>query len=212
MKKIYISVMLLVLTSCKISIGSKAEIVYNRQDLDVKVNKIIMFPTTGFDGKVNNGSKYVDTTIIAGWASTYGVKNTIPTGILIEKVTSKIGSNFYGMFLDTMNDQSMLEKVEKNEQFKKFSKQVTEKLGNYYFAVSTINGGEKEYLAGKKIEMYVGLFDPKNLAWRIISKISVKKSAIPNWKIDSQIMVNNSFTAIKEALGQDQFNTISTNK
>lgn len=205
MKKIYISILLLILTSCKVSIGSKAEIIYNREDLDTKSAKIIMFPTTGFDGKVNNGSKFVDTSIIAGWASTYGVKNTIPSGMLIEKVTSKIGSNFYGMFLETMNDRSMLEKAEQNEQFKKFSKQITSNLGNYYFAVSTINGGEKEYLAGKRIEMYVGLFDPKNLAWRIISKISVKKSAIANWKLDSQLLVNNSFTAIKEALNQDQF-------
>ncbi|GDX35557.1 hypothetical protein LBMAG18_00680 [Alphaproteobacteria bacterium] len=205
MKKLYISIILLVLTSCKVSIGSKAEIIYNRDDLDSKISKIIMFPTTGFDGKVNNGSKFVDTSIVAGWASTYGVKNTIPSGMLVEKLASKIGSNFYGMFLKTMNDQSILEKVEKNDQFKKFSKQVTSNLGNYYFAVSTINGGEKEYLAGKKIEMYVGLFDPKNLAWRIISKISVKKSAIANWKIDSQFLVNNSFAAIKEALNQDQF-------
>ena len=92
----------------------------------------------------------------------------------------------------------MVEQISKNETAKKFVSQVTDKFGNFQFALAIVSGGEAEYNAGQKIYLHIGLFDTKNLTWRLITKIETQKGAVGNWKVASQSMISNSFEEIKK--------------
>ena len=171
---------------------------YDRPDLNNKVSKIIIFPTTDFNGKTSEGSKSIDLSINAGWAGTYGSDKVIPAGIAIEKISNSLGNSFYKKFISALDNVSMVEQISKNETAKKFVSQVTDKFGNFQFALAIVSGGEAEYNAGQKIYLHIGLFDTKNLTWRLITKIETQKGAVGNWKVASQSMISNSFEEIKK--------------
>ena len=185
------------LASCS-AFGPKPHVLYDRPDLDTKVSKIIIFPTTDFSGKTNEGLKSVDLSINAGWAGAYGSDKVIPAGIVIEKISSNIGKEFYKKFISSLDNVSAIEQILQSESVKKFVSEVTGKFGNFQFALAIVSGGEAEYNAGQKIYLHIGLFDTKNLTWRLITKIETQKGAVGNWKIASQAMIFNSFEEIKK--------------
>ncbi len=189
-------------TSCSV-IGSKPQVVYHRGDLKYGVNKVIIFPTTDFSGKVSDGAKSVDMSIIAAWGNVYGSSKTIPAGIAIEKIVNSIGKDAYLKLISSLDNASKAEQITANTAIKKFTHSVTEKLGNYDFALAIISGGEKEYNAGAPVYLHLGLFNSKDLTWRLITKIEAKKGAVGNWKVASQAMIANSFEEIKK-LGTDK--------
>ncbi len=185
-------------TSCSM-IGPKPHTIYERTDLNSKISKVIVFPTTDFSGKVSAGAKSIDPSIIVGWGTVYGADKTIPAGIIIEKVTGAIGNNFYSKFISTLDNVSAIEQVASNPAVKNFASQITEKFGNYQFALAIISGGEAEYNSGNSIYLHLGLFDTKNLTWRLIAKIETKKGAAGNWQVASKAMIANAFDAFKKA-------------
>ena len=198
MKKICsIALVAIFLSSCS-SFGPKPHVLYDRPDLNNKVSKIIIFPTTDFNGKTSEGSKSIDLSINASWAGVYGSDKVIPAGIIIEKISNSFGNGFYKKFISALDNVSMVEQIAKNETAKKFVSQVTDKLGNFQFALAIVSGGEAEYNAGQKIYLHIGLFDTKNLTWRLITKIETQKGAVGNWKVASQAMISNSFEEVKK--------------
>lgn len=199
MKKILLSLAIIILTASCSMIGPKPHVVYERPDLDSKISRIIVFPTTDFNGKVSEAAKSINLSIISGWGGVYGADKTIPAGIVIEKVTNNIGKDSYAKFIKTLDNVSSIEQLGNNPNFKKFVTEITDKLGNYQFALAIVSGGESEYNAGQPVYLHLGLFDTKNLTWRLITKIEAKKTAVSNWKVDSQLMVANSFDFFKKA-------------
>jgi len=198
MKKLCsLALLAIFLSSCS-SFGPKTHVLYERSDLNNKASKIIIFPTTDFNGKISEGSKSIDMSINAGWAGAYGSDKVIPAGIVIEKISDKLGNVFYKKFISALDKVSMVEQIAKNETAKKFVSQVTDKFGNFQFALAIVSGGEAEYNKGDKIYLHIGLFDTKNLAWRLITKIETQKGAVGNWKLASQAMISNSFEEIKK--------------
>jgi len=198
MKKILLSLALIILTTSCSMMVPKPHVVYERPDLDSKISKVIIFPTTDFNGKVSESAKNINLSIISGWGGVYGADKTIPAGVLIEKVASGLGKDSYTKFIKTLDNVSGIEQLVSNPNFKKLVTDVTDKLGNYQFALAIISGGEAEYNAGQPIYLHLGLFDTKNLTWRLITKIETKKTAVGNWKIASQVMVANSFEVFKK--------------
>ena len=198
MKKLCIATLLaLSLASCS-SFGPKPQLLYNRTDLDTKVSKIIIFPTTDFNGKSSAGSKSLDLSINAAWAGAFGSDKVIPAGIVIEKISNKMGNDFYKKFVATLDKTSEIEQLSGNKTIKKFAGEIVGKLGEFPFALAIVSGGEAEYNAGQAVHLHIGLFDAKNLTWRLITKIEVQKGAVGNWKLASQAMISNSFDMIKK--------------
>ena len=198
MKKICsIALVAMFLTSCS-SFGPKPHVLYSRPDLETKVSKIIVFPTTDFEGKTNQSLKAIDLSVNTAWVNAYGADKVIPAGIVIEKISNKIGGGFYKKFISTLDNVSAVEQISQNEVAKKFVAEVTNKLGNFQFALAIVSGNEESYKNGDPVFLHIGLFDTKNLTWKLITKIEVKKSAVGNWKVDSQLMVSNSFEEIKK--------------
>ena len=75
------------LTSCS-SFGPKPHVLYSRPDLETKVSKIIVFPTTDFEGKTNQSLKAIDLSVNTAWVNAYGADKVIPAGIVIEKISN----------------------------------------------------------------------------------------------------------------------------
>ncbi len=198
MKKLYITALLILsLSSCS-SFGPKPQVVYDRSDLNTNISKIIIFPTTDFNGKSSKASKAIDLSINAGWAGTFGSNKVIPAGLVIEKIANSLGNDFYKKFVSSLDNVSSIEQISKNETIKKFAGQIAGKLGDFPLALAIISGGEEEYNSGQVVRLHLGLFDAKNLTWRLITKIEIKKGAVGNWKLDSQVMISNSFDMIKK--------------
>ena len=198
MKKLCTAVLLVLFISSCSSLTPKPHVLYERPDLNVKASKIIIFPTTDFNGKSSAGSKSIDLSINSSWAVIYGADKVIPAGFAIEKISSTLGNNFYQEFISALDNVSAVEQIAKNKTAKKFITKVTNKFGKFQFALAIISGGEAEYNAGQKIYLHVGLFNTSNLTWRLITKIETQKTPIGNWKVASQAMIHNSFDAIKK--------------
>jgi hypothetical protein len=194
-----IALVAMFLTSCS-SFGPKPHVLYSRPDLETKVSKVIVFPTTDFEGKTNEGLKAIDLSVNTAWVNAYGADKVIPAGILIEKISNKIGGGFYKKFISTLDNISAVEQISQNEVAKKFVSEVTNKFGNFQFALAIVSGNEASYNSGNPVYMHIGLFDTKNLTWKLITKIEVKKGAVGNWKVDSQLMISNSFEEIKRII------------
>jgi hypothetical protein len=202
MKKLYsLSLIVLFLSSCS-SFGPKTQILYERPDLTTKLEKVVIFPTTDFQGKSSEGSKSVEMSINASWTNIYGSDKTIPAGPAIAKISDGIGNDFYKNFITALDDVGAVEYIAQNETAKKFISEVTDKFGTAQFAIAIISGGEVEYNAGQPIHLHIGLFDANSLSWKLITKIEAKKVLIGNWKITSQSLVANSFDEIKKILNQ----------
>ena len=189
--------LVLSLASCS-SFGPKPKLLYDRSDLNTKVSKIIIFPTTDFNGKSSIGSKSIDLSINAAWAGAFGSDKVIPAGIVIEKISNTIGNDFYKKLVGSLDKASGIEQLSKNETIKKFAGEIIGKFGEFPFALAIVSGGEAEYNAGQVVHLHIGLFDAKNLTWRLITKIEVQKGAVGNWKVASQAMISNSFDMIKK--------------
>ncbi len=198
MKNFVIATLLILsIASCS-SFGPKPQLIYDRADINTKINKIIIFPTSDFSGKASEGSKSIDFSINAGWAGVYGSNKVIPAGIVIEKISNSIGNNFYGKFVTTLDNVSAIEQISRNENIKKFAGEIIGKFGEFPFALAIVSGGETEYNAGQPVSLHIGLFDAKNLTWRLITKIEIKKGSVGNWKMASQAMILKSFDMIKK--------------
>lgn len=198
MKKLCIVAFLtLSLASCS-AMGPKPKLLYDRADLNTKINKIIIFPTTDFNGKSSAGSKSIDLSINAGWVGVYGSDKVIPAGIVIEKISNTLGNDFYKKFVKTLDEVSAIEQISQNETIKKFADKIINKFGDFPFALAIVSGGEAEYNSGQPVSLHIGLFDAKNLTWRLITKIEVKKGPVGNWNLASQSMISNSFDMIKK--------------
>ncbi len=198
MKKLCsLALIALFLSSCS-AFGPKPQLIYDRADLNTSISKVIIFPTTDFNGKSSEGSKSVDFSINAGWAGTYGSDKVIPAGLVIEKISNGLGNDFYKKFVLSLDKVSAIEQISRNETIKKFAAEVMGKFGNYPFALAIVSGGEAEYNSGQPVRLHIGLFDAKNLTWRLITKIEVQKGKVGNWKLASQSMILNSFDMIKK--------------
>ena len=198
MKKLCTATLLILsLASCS-AFGPKPQLLYDRADLNTKVSKIIIFPTTDFNGKSSAGSKSIDLSINAAWAGAFGSDKVIPAGIVIEKISNTIGNDFYKKLVVSLDKISGIEQLSRNETIKKFAGEIMGKFGEFPFALAIVSGGEVEYNAGQTVHLHIGLFDAKNLTWRLITKIEVQKGAVGNWNLASQAMISNSFDMIKK--------------
>ncbi len=168
------------------------------------MNKVIIFPTTDFNGKASEGAKGVDMSINAAWANIYGSDKTIPAGPAIAKIADGIGNGFYKKFIVALDNTSAVEQIAKNETARKFVSEVTTKFGSAQFALAIISGGEAEYNSGTPVYLHIGLFDANTLTWRLITKIEAKKGAVGNWMLASQTLVSNSFAEIKKMLAESK--------
>jgi hypothetical protein len=196
-KKLAIIALSIALSSCSL-LGPKPEIIYQRPDLNTKLDKLIIFPTTDFSGKSSAGSKSVDLSINASWASVYAKENIIPAGPAIAKIADGIGNDFYKNFISALDNVSAVEQIANNPTAKKFVNQLTEKFGSAQFGVAIISGGESEYNSSQPVHLHIGLFDANNMTWKIITKIEGKKGPLGKWQVDSQMLVSNSFNEIKK--------------
>jgi hypothetical protein len=199
MKKTFITaISILLLSSCS-AIGPKVHVIHDRSDLEITVNKVIIFPTTDFSGKVSEGAKSINTSVIAGWGSVYGADKTIPAGVIIEKLTNSIGNAVYAKFISGLDNVSEIEQSISDPKVKKFVNEVSKKLGNHQFALAVISGGKAEFDAGGEIHLHLGLFDTKNMTWKLITKIETKKGLVSDYKVASQMLIAKSFEQIKKS-------------
>jgi hypothetical protein len=196
-KSFFTAIAILLLTSCS-AIGPKVHVAHDRSDLDVTINKIILFPTTDFSGKVTEDAKEINLSIISGWGGVYGADKTIPAGIVIEKIANSMGNSVYSKFISGIDNVSQIEQTISDPKVKKFVNEIAEKLGNYQFAVAIISGGKTQFDAGQEVHLHLGLFDTKNMTWRLITKAEEKKGLVGNWKAESQMMIAKSFNEIKK--------------
>lgn len=204
MKKLFALILVtLFLSSCS-SFGPKLHVLYDRPDLETKLNRVVIFPTTDFNGKSSEGSKSVDMSINAAWSNIYGSNKTVPAGLAIAKISDGIGNDFYKKFILALDNVSAVEQIAKNETAKKFVSEVTNQFGTAQFALAIISGGEAEYNSGNPVYLHIGLFDANSLTWRLITKIEAKKGAVGNWKLASQNLVSNSFAEIKKMLSESK--------
>jgi hypothetical protein len=199
---------LAVISACSlVSKGPQPNVVYERPDLTNKVEKLIIFPTTNFEGQETKETKAFDASINGSWIKVYGKDKVIPAGVIIKKVVDSTGKNSYNGFINTLDNVSSIEQVLNNTNFKKFVSTLTDKISDvskskteYHFALAIISGGEKEYNAGQPVYLHLGLFDVKNFTWRVVTKIEIKKSNSPlaKWQLDSQQAIHNSIKYFQE--------------
>lgn len=179
-------------------LGPRPNVVYHRPDITTPVNKVIIFPTTDFNGVVSEGAKSVNMSLVSSWGSLYGKDKVIPAGPVIEKITQNLGKDAYMKIVKSLDNTSAVEQLHKNPQIRDFISQVTNKLGNHNFALALISGGEKEYDAKQPVYLNVGMFDTESLTWKWITKIEGQKGMMGNWTATSGTMVSNSFDKIEE--------------
>jgi hypothetical protein len=179
-------------------IGPKSEILHNRSDIDSKISKVIIFPTTDLSGKVSIDAKAINPSVIAGFASIYGTDKTIPAGLVIEKITNNIGNNFYATFIAPLDNASAIEESSKNPKVKKFVADVNNKLGNYQFVIAVLSGSQTDYDSGNPVSLHLGLYDTKNTTWKLITKTSTKKMIGVKWDIASKALIAKGFNEFKK--------------
>lgn len=185
------------LASCSM-IGPKSEILHNRSDIDSKISKVIIFPTTDLSGKVSIDAKAINPSVIAGFASIYGADKTIPAGLVIEKVTNNIGNNFYATFIAPLDNASAIEESSKNPKVKKFVADVNNKLGNYQFVIAVLSGSQADYDSGNPVSLHLGLYDTKNTTWKLITKTETKKMIAVKWDVASKALIAKGFSEFKK--------------
>ena len=189
------AVILLVLCSV---IGPKSHILHNRTDIDSKINKVIIFPTTDLSGKISEDAKAINPAVIAGFGSIFGTEKTIPGGLVIEKITNNIGNNFYATFIAPLDNASAIDESAKNPKVKKFVADVNKKLGNYQFVIAILSGSQADYDSGNPVSLHLGLYDTKNTTWKLITKTETKKMIGVKWEVASKALIAKGFSELKK--------------
>lgn len=199
--RIYSSLALI--SACSfLNTGPQPHVVYERPEFNNKVDKLVVFPTTDFQGQENKQTRIVDASVNGQWVGVYGEKNVIPGGFVIKTVANKANKKAYLKFINTLDNVSAIEQVLNSFELKRFVSLLTDKIPSkvkektkYHFALAIMSGGEEEYNAGNPVYLHLGLFDVEHFTWRVITKIEIKKGKSPlsKWHIDSQQAINNSF-------------------
>ena len=217
-KYIYVYISLMLITACSLfPQGPQPHVIYERTDLTNPIQKLIIFPTTDFNGKETTQTKAVDASVNGQWTNIYGTNGVIPAGLIIKKAVDATGKQSYNKFIATLDNVSAIEQLASNLELKKFTSMITDKIAatskgqtKYHFALAIMSGGEKEYSEGTPVYLHLGLFDVEHFTWKVITKIEIKKGKSPlaKWHIDSQQAINNSFNYFdnmnKEAIANNK--------
>jgi hypothetical protein len=192
------------LSACISSHKNEAEVIYSRPDVSTEVSKLIVFPTTNFEGQTTNDIRLVDASINANWIKLFGKDKAIPAGLAIEQISNqigkKIGQNPYILFISMLDNISGVEQVLADENVKKFIELVTDKLGaagKSQFALALVSGSEEGYNKGEPIYINIGLFDVKTLTWKVITKTKSTKTKFGIFKTDYNGIIKDHFATIK---------------
>jgi len=197
-KKFTHLLVLIFLSSCS-SMAPKPHVTYNNSTLKPEINKIIVFRTAHFNGKVTRESLNLNPAILAGWKSVYGNKSVIPAYSAVQEINEKIGTKSYLSLIHSLENSKTNQKAFFDSKMNEFVLEMTKKFGHNHFALAVLSGGVREYNAGKPIYLNIGLFDAQSLTWKIITKVKVqKRGEIGNWNAASEMIVANSFDAIKK--------------
>lgn len=194
---VIIGIMGFMLVSCS-TFGPKPTVTCYREDINNKVEKLIIFPTTDFQGTESEGAKDINFSIVSAFANLYGKENIIPAGPAILKIINTIGVDNYVKFIKTLDDVSTLEQVMKYPKVREMLDQITSQIGNYHFALALVQGDDKSFEGGSEVALNIGMFDTKALTWKWITKVTSKKGIIGKWKVTSSAMVSNSFNIIEK--------------
>ena len=89
----------LFLSSCALY-TPKPSSVYFRPDVHEKDKKVLIFPTSDFNGNFSEATEEIDETIMFKWASMYGATNVIPASKIIDKVFSYMGKSAYSSYCE----------------------------------------------------------------------------------------------------------------
>jgi len=132
MKNLSLLLMFALLASSCAMFGPKPQVMYHRADIKTVTNKLIIFPTTDFTGKVSEGANSINNSIISSWANLGG-------------------KDAYLNIIKALDNTSMVEQLHKNPKIREFVSVLTSKLGNYNFALAIISDGATEFDAKKPV-------------------------------------------------------------
>ena len=207
-KYINIYISLALISACSfLNTGSQPSVIYERPEFNNKVDKLVVFPTTDFQGQENKQTRIVDASVNGQWVGIYGEKNVIPGGFVIKTVANKANKKAYIKFIKTLDNVSTIEQALNSAELKQFVSLLADNIpseakekAKYHFALAIMSGGEEQYNAGNPVYLHLGLFDVEHFTWRVITKIEIKKSTSPlaKWHLDSQQAINNSFKYFEE--------------
>ena len=189
------------LSACISSHKNEAEVIYSRPDVVTQVEKLIVFPTTNFEGQATKDIRLVDASINANWIKLFGKDKTIPAGLVIEQISNQIGKNAYMSFVRMLDDVSGVEQILADENVRKFIQLATDKLGaagKSQFALALVKGSEESYNKGEPIYINIGLFDVKTLTWKVITKTKSTKTKFGVFKTDYNGIIKDHFATIKD--------------
>lgn len=158
--------------------ASKVEVMYYRSDINSKINKIVLLPTTDFSGASTVETKDIDSLVAMHWIQICGVDKVSFAREKSGKIAKGIGGDFYAKFIRSIIQNDEIRHFANSAAIKNFSSRLVGEFGDAQFAVSVISGTEAEYNNGKSVELYIALFDPNNLTWRFITKTTITKAAI----------------------------------
>lgn len=179
--------------------------VYLKKDLNIKSDKLILFPTmyltkSNFaeENKKFKGT-IIDSKIAASWGTNLDKYKLIP---LPRQVLNEIPAAWESLYiLASMMDNSEEIKNNKNNSIiEKFIHNITKKYGNEsVLALSVVFEDEDEYLSTKKVHKNIGLYDTKTMSWKWITKDVYESGYIPvPYDVAVSKIISNSFDAVKK--------------
>ena len=203
---ILITSLSLVTISCTTSAPSNTAHVYLKKDIDVEKSKVIVFPIIYMTkGDFENSNKnfngtLLDTKIAASWVANVGKENVIPVPRLVLNEIPKAWEVLDILISQMDNAEDGKDKI-KGTVVEKFINTITEKYGKYTtFAFSVVFENEDAYKSSKKVYKNMGLFDPKTLSWKWITKDYYEASGyvpVP-YTVAVNDVISNSFAALKK--------------
>lgn len=192
---------------CTTSSTQNTANVYLRKENKVEKAKVIVFPViylakSNFENSNKNfNGTLLDTKIAASWIANVGKENVIPVPRV---VLNEIPNSWEVLdILTSLMDNAEIAKDKiKGTKVEKFINTIKDKYGKYTtLAFSVVFENEDAYKSSKIVYKNMGLFDPKTLSWKWITKDHYEASKympVP-YEVAVNDIISSSFEALKKA-------------
>ncbi|KAB8037558.1 hypothetical protein GCL60_10295 [Silvanigrella paludirubra] len=196
----------IVTASCTSTSNPNNAQVYLKKDINVEESKVIVFPVlymskSDFENSNKNfNGNLLDAKFAASWVANVGKENVIPVPRVVLNEIPK-SWEVLNILVSQMDNAEKAKDSIKGTVVESFINSITEKYGKYTtFAFSVVFENEDAYKSSNKVYKNMGLFDPKSLSWKWITKDHYEASKfmpVP-YAVAVNDVISNSFEALKK--------------